>query len=137
MNKKFLDKKINYNWAHDPFLRTPGFFKGKKIEYKFKLDGLIYDKENSMAIINGNTVYVNSFLEGGFRVTDIGPNYVIIDNGEKAKELQLPYVVNKVETEIFESDVQSDGHNRVDVKDDKEASDLKVRDTASEKKEDM
>ena len=108
-SKEYLtEKKLKYKWAHDPFLKTPGFTKRVEIDYNFQLEGILFDKKDPMAIIDNRAVYIGTTLEGEYVVRAIGPNFVVIGNGDKTKELQLPHVEKKVEAEVLEVDTEKE-----------------------------
>ncbi len=96
-----LEKQVSYEWGTDPFYKTPGFVKGLKVsETKLELKGILHgDDDESSAIINRKTVYVNSVIDG-YAVREIGDNYVVVEKGETLRELQLAPIQNKSNSEI-------------------------------------
>lgn len=53
-----------------------------------KLDGIIWDKQKPMAIINGRVIEIGSRIEGNI-VVDIKEDRVILNNGSNNLELKL------------------------------------------------
>ena len=96
-----LTKQVSYKWGTDPFYKTPGFVRGKLAnEPVLELKGVLHgDDDESSAIINKKTVYVNSMIDG-YAVREIGDNYVIVQKGESLRELQLSPIQNRSATEI-------------------------------------
>ena len=96
-----LNQKVTYKWGTDPFYKTPGFVKGvTKVEPKLELKGILHaDDDESSAIINKKTVYVNSVVDG-YAVREIGDNYVVVQKGETLRELQLAPIQNRSSSEI-------------------------------------
>lgn len=96
-----LTKQVSYKWGADPFYKTPGFVRGSLAqEPVLELKGVLHgDDDESSAIINKRTVYVNSMIEG-YAVREIGDNYVIVQKGESLKELQLRPIQNRSATQI-------------------------------------
>lgn len=85
----YLSTDPQIPWAADPFRRVAGFVEVKPIEEKFVLGGIVYDRNEPMAIVNGESVLVGDELDG--RVVDsIGRNYVIMRKGDSLKEVVLP-----------------------------------------------
>ena len=96
-----LAKQVSYEWKKDPFYKTPGFVKNVTVvEPKLELKGILHgDDDESSAIINRKTVYVNSMIDG-YAVREIGDNYVVVEKGDKLRELQLSPIQNKSNSEI-------------------------------------
>ncbi|MBT4760259.1 MAG: hypothetical protein HOO06_01055 [Bdellovibrionaceae bacterium] len=122
-NAHLLEQNIVEKWAHDPFLKSPGYSAEVKTKYDFKLQGLVYEANNPIAIIDGREFSVNQYLDGGFQVKDIGTNYVILSNGSSTRELQLPSVFKMAETSVVEEtvtetqrDIASEKQNKKDTK---------------------
>ena len=100
VNDSHLSQQVSYKWGTDPFYRTPGFVKGTPKEPTFVLKGILHSNDDdSSAIINKKTVYVNSIIDG-YAVREIGDNYVIVQKGETLKELQLAPIQNRSTSEI-------------------------------------
>jgi hypothetical protein len=99
VDESHLSKKVSYTWGMDPFYKTPGFVKGIPKEPSLELKGIFHSEDDSSAIINKRTVYVNSIIDG-YAVREIGDNYVVVQKGDTLKELQMPPIMNKVNTEI-------------------------------------
>lgn len=99
VDESHLSKKVSYTWGIDPFYKTPGFVKGTPKEPTLELKGIFHSEDDSSAIINKRTVYVNSIIDG-YAVREIGDNYVVVQKGETLKELQMPPIMNRVNTEI-------------------------------------
>lgn len=99
VDESHLSKQVSYSWGMDPFYKTPGFVKGTPKEPLLELKGIFHSEDDSSAIINAKTVYVNSVIDG-YAVREIGDNYVVVQKGETLKELQMPPIMNRVNTEI-------------------------------------
>ena len=100
VDDSLLSKKVSYTWGLDPFYKTPGFVKGTVKEPSFALKGIVHSEDDdSSAIINGKTVYVNSVIDG-YAVREIGDNFVVVQKGDALRELQLTPIQNKVNSQI-------------------------------------
>jgi hypothetical protein len=81
------------NWGTNPFSRKPGYvtidpaIDEISVEH-FHLGGIIYDKMDPVAIINGQTVGIGDPIDG-LEVEAIAPNYVIIRGEGNHFELSL------------------------------------------------
>lgn len=90
--------EISYlkDWGSDPFNRGPKVVprKEKKRVSKpkkstgFELEGISYKGVHSVAMINGSILKVGDRI-GGFRVTSIQPDRVILTKGTKTRVLNL------------------------------------------------
>ena len=71
-------------WSHDPFTRgaTTGDLSG------LSLSGILWDPQQPVAIINGQTVQVGQELEG-YRIIAIGPDRVSVSDGAQTFQLLL------------------------------------------------
>lgn len=79
-------KKTAYSsWSRDPFSTSPAPIKGYG---GLTLEGIIWDKENPMAIINDNIVKIGDKVSGN-TVVDIKQDKVILNDGTKDFELRL------------------------------------------------
>jgi hypothetical protein len=80
------------NWGKDPFSRKPGFVATNPADEpnpgQFKLDAIVYDSEDPLAIINGITVGVDDEI-GDLTVEEIAPNYVVVHGEGVRFELTL------------------------------------------------
>lgn len=96
-----LTQQVSYEWGTDPFYKTPGFVKGVAVsEPNLELKGILHgDDDESSAIINKKTVYVNSIIDG-YAVREIGDNYVVVQKGETLQELQLLPIQNRSSSKI-------------------------------------
>jgi len=100
VDKSFLEKPVAYTWGSDPFLKTPGFVPGAPKEEKMDLKAILHDEAGrSLAIVNKQTVFVNSVIQG-YVVREIGPNYVVMEKGSSLRELQMPPIQNRVHSDI-------------------------------------
>jgi hypothetical protein len=82
------------NWGQSPFSKTPGFItintRTDDISPdQYHLGGIIYDKFDPVAVINGETVGIGDELEGGLHVEAVAPNYVVISGLGHRFELTL------------------------------------------------
>jgi len=79
-------KKTAYSsWSRDPFSTSPAPIKGYGGP---TLEGIIWDKENPMAVINDNIVKIGDKVSGN-TVVDIKQDKVILNDGTKDFELRL------------------------------------------------
>ena len=79
-------KKTAYSsWSRDPFSTSPAPIKGYG---GLTLGGIVWDKENPMAIINDNIVKIGDKVSGN-TVVDIKQDKVILNDGTKDFELKL------------------------------------------------
>ena len=76
-------------WGHDPFLKKPGYVTRLEPNEKYKLEGLVYSEENPRAIINSKIVRKDAALAYGVYVRQIGPTYVVIEDGEDLFQLVI------------------------------------------------
>ena len=85
----FFLTRAKLPWGIDPFIKEPGFAKIKPADEKFELNGILYSKDHPMAIINGKSLGVGSFV-GERSLIEIGENYVILKKEESEIEINLP-----------------------------------------------
>ena len=85
----FFMTKAKLPWGVDPFLKEPGFAKVQSVDEKFVLNGILYDKDEPMAIVNGKSVSPGD-LVGDRHVEEIGENFVILKKQGSEIELNLP-----------------------------------------------
>ena len=84
----FLLSSPKVPWHGDPFLRKPGFHFVEDKNEKMVLDGIAWDREAPIAIINGKTVMVGQWVEES-RVSEIGKTYVLLESGKSTIELSI------------------------------------------------
>ncbi|MCB0420783.1 MAG: hypothetical protein KDD61_07290, partial [Bdellovibrionales bacterium] len=91
MDASHLKKRLPFSWEKDPFEKVPGFVAGRERGENLKLLAVLYSEEKgkSAAVINGQTVFENSMING-YAIRKIGPNFVVITKGESMLELQMP-----------------------------------------------
>ena len=79
-----------FTWGRDPFGKKPGFAVSEDKEPLYELSAIIFDGNESEAVINNDRVRVGD--EIGWRIVEeIGPNYVLLSYGsESIIELNLP-----------------------------------------------
>jgi hypothetical protein len=80
-------KMPRIRWGKDPFKPLIP----RTIEFELKLSAVIYNRQRPSAIIDDKIVYIRDYIDG-FKVIDIGKNYVIL-SGERGKlrlDLQKP-----------------------------------------------
>lgn len=100
MDHSHLNKKIEFTWKRDPFLKKPGYVAAGRQPVKLQLGAVLYGESgDSAAVINGETVFENSMVEGHL-VKQIGPNFVIVTKDNSMRELQLSPIQKKVVKEV-------------------------------------
>lgn len=72
-------------WGRDPFAQDPSF---KRPTITLTLTGILWDPNQPMAIINGQTLSVGQELDG-YRVTAISLDRVFLTHGNHTLELSL------------------------------------------------
>ncbi len=80
-------KMPGIRWGKDPFMPLIP----RVMEFELKLSAVIYNRQRPSAIIDDKIVYIRDYIDG-FKVIDIGKNYVIL-SGERGKlrlDLQKP-----------------------------------------------
>ena len=86
----FLFSRPEFTWGRSPFEPKPGFAPSTEKEPGYELTAVLFDGENSEAIINGARVRRGD--EIGWRIVEeIGQNYVLLSYGsESVIELNVP-----------------------------------------------
>jgi hypothetical protein len=87
----FFVTKTKIPWGVDPFQKEPGFAKVDSPREKFVLTGILYSKDEPVAIVNGISLKIGD-LVGDRHVTEIGENFVILKKQDSEIELNLPPV---------------------------------------------
>ena len=103
----FFMTKTKLPWGVDPFEKEPGFAKVESVEEKFTLSGILYSKDEPMAIVNGESVITGDLI-GDRRVKEIGENYVILKKQDSEIELNLP-PLREPASEDVDDDDEEDG----------------------------
>ena len=85
----FFMTKAKLPWGVDPFQKEPGFSKVQSVEEKFVLNGILYSKDEPIAIVNGKSVGAGDMV-GDRHVEEIGENFVILKKQGSEIELNLP-----------------------------------------------
>lgn len=92
----YLRTTPQYNWGRNLFLKSAGFKArqpGDQINPdKFHLEAIIYDYDDPVAIVDGNSLGIGDFVADGLRVEAIAPSFVIIKGEGLHFELTLPPV---------------------------------------------
>jgi hypothetical protein len=91
---KHLSAAPELNWGFNPFLRKPGYAvidptTDLITPDKFKLDAIIYEKDDPLAIVNDHTVGVGDHIDG-MEIEEIAPNYVTLRGQGLYFELAMP-----------------------------------------------
>jgi len=85
----YLFTRPELTWGRDPFNKKPGFAQSSEVEPEYELTAVIFDGDASEAIVNDKRVRVGD--EVGWRyVESIGPNYVLLSDGDSTIEANLP-----------------------------------------------
>ena len=95
LDGKFLTDKPRLTWGRDPFLRPPGLRLGRgpsSVAKELKLEAIIYDKQRPSAMINGQILKIGDRLPTGGQLTEVHPNYVLIEDGGSLRELTIESV---------------------------------------------
>jgi hypothetical protein len=80
-------KRPKIRWGRDPFKPLVP----KAVDFDLKLSAVIYNRQRPSAIIGNKIVYIRDSIDG-FKVINIGKNYVIL-SGERGRlrlDLQKP-----------------------------------------------
>ncbi len=81
--------EIEFLWGRDIFKKQPGVLKQSVKNTELKLEGIIFDGRQSLAILNREVVSLGQVMQGGYRVSEIGINYIILEKKGSRKELLL------------------------------------------------
>jgi len=88
-----LSSNPKLTWGRDPFYRSPGFATvpaGEKLTPdQFHLEGIIYDPEDPIAVINGTTFGIGDTVDS-LTVEAIAANYVVLKGEKLHFEIALP-----------------------------------------------
>ena len=76
---------VHQVWARDPFVQD---LSSKSATATLALTGILWDANQPMAIINGQTLSVGQELDG-YRVTSISPHHVSLTDGKQILELSI------------------------------------------------
>ncbi len=95
-------------WGVDPFLKEPGFATIPEVKDKFKLGGIMYDKSQPMAVVNGKSVHVGDFVEDRM-IERIGENYVILKKQSSEIEISLPPIRDPASVESGDEEDSAEG----------------------------
>ena len=86
---KSITEKIELNWGKDAFSRSKTIRAKKTTDFKIPtLSAILYDPNDPLAIINGETVGKRAIIAGR-EIIEIGKNYVLLKKGKSIVELQL------------------------------------------------
>jgi hypothetical protein len=105
----FFTSNPKLPWGDDPFEKQPGYALVKAEENPFKLDGILYNKKEPIALINGKSLKVGERVKDR-TVVSIGENFVVLKKKDSEIELVLPPISENVneELEYYEAD-EEDG----------------------------
>jgi hypothetical protein len=73
-------------WGRDPFLSKNARLKSLS---RFNLNGIAWDEEKPVAVINGEVVGIGDSIIGN-TIMDITPDRVVLSDGQTTTELRLP-----------------------------------------------
>ena len=84
----FLFMRPEFSWGRDPFGKKPGFSNVSELEPDYTVTAILHDGPDSEAIINDQRVMEGDQI--GWRyVEKIGPNYVLLSDGDSTIETTL------------------------------------------------
>ena len=85
LRKHLHSSREALTWGRNPFVlnQSPG-----KAESGLNLSGILWDKTSPHAIVNGTVVSVGEEVNG-FKVLEITPAKVVLDDGSGPRELQI------------------------------------------------
>lgn len=87
-DSSYVFERPGLTWGRDPFGKKPGFAESAESEPEYTVSAVIFDGPRSEAIVNDRRVRVGD--EVGWRYVDeIGPNYVLLSNGDSTIEANL------------------------------------------------
>lgn len=104
----FFMTKAKLPWGIDPFQKEPGFAKVPAVDEKYVLEGILYSKDEPMAIVNGKSVGAGDVV-GDRHVEEIGENYVILKKQGSEIELNLPPLRNPASEDDSDDDDEEGG----------------------------
>lgn len=110
----FFMTKAKLPWGVDPFMKEPGYAKVPTVEEKFELSGILYSKDEQIAIINGKSVQTGDQV-GDRQVEEIGSNFVILRKQGSEIELNLPPVRDPASDEEVETEDEAVDDEESDV----------------------